>query len=184
MGDFHSTVETIRQEQHGLMGVDRSLPITPLPVPGTNNINPFDTLVNQRNAQQATPLPSTLIKSNNFIRPDERRSRPHPLNDTESGNESVKHSKKRKKEKRQESPRNTTTEHAQSDFPPKSFSFPPKPTTLLHEGEEAKQRSNVMTSSGSHVMPEVSAHHKPNRLIIDTSSLDSTDLQSIKVGVV
>ena len=178
-----------------MMGVDRNLPITPLPsslLPSSSSSssNPFE----QAFEAQIAKASSVFLAGGSH---DEKpRPLPHPLSHSEGV--VSRHSKKRKKGKTEPEVKREAepTEHAQ-------FESLPKPGNRIEDEKQRKVKrskreqhesssdhttlsSGHMTSSSSHVtVPSghvtSEAPRKPNKLFIDTSSLDASDLQSIKV---
>lgn len=176
-----------------MMGVDRNLPITPLPsslLPSSSSSNPFE----QAFEAQIAKASSVFLAGGSH---DEKpRPLPHPLSHSEGV--VSRHSKKRKKGKTEPEVKREAepTEHAQ-------FESLPKPGNRIEDEKQRKVKrskreqhesssnhttlsSGHVTSSGSHVTVTgghvtSEAPRKPNKLFIDTSSLDANDLQSIKV---
>ena len=178
------------------MGVDRTLPITPLP--SSLSSNPFENAFRSHVNRQTKAPPTSLTINSHF--PSEELL-PHPL--TQSDGSGSRHSKKRKKNQVcKKEPEPIATEYAQFESLPKSAikgeekklkklkkdkyeSF--DHTSSDHASFSSHVPSSSVVSSGGHLSsgsleaPPPPQLRKPNKLFIDTSSLDASDLQSIKV---
>ena len=186
------------------MGVDRTLPITPLPSSlSSSSSNPFENAFGSHVNRQTKAPPTSLTINSHF---SNEEPLPHPL--SQADGTGSRHSKKRKKNqvyKKEPEPTSSATEHAQLESLPKSatkveekkfkklkkdkyesFDYAPSDPVAFssHHGPSSSVvSSSAHVSAGSLEVPPPPLR-KPNKLFIDTSSLDASDLQSIKVRVI